>query len=74
MSITIVEERPDSADVVQLITELEIHLLALSHTQKTPVSILNRHFTLPDERKLGYDDHGASTGQPVFYLKKSSRP
>jgi pimeloyl-ACP methyl ester carboxylesterase len=32
------------------------------------LSILDRYFTLPAGRKLGYDEHGSSTGQPVFYF------
>jgi pimeloyl-ACP methyl ester carboxylesterase len=32
------------------------------------VSILNQYFTLPDGRKLGYDEHGPPNGQPVFYF------
>ena len=32
------------------------------------MSILNRKFTLPDGRKLGYDVHGPTTGRPVFYF------
>jgi pimeloyl-ACP methyl ester carboxylesterase len=29
---------------------------------------LNQHFTLPDGRKLGYDEYGPSTGRPLFYF------
>ncbi len=32
------------------------------------MSILNQRFTLPDGRKLGYDEHGPSNGLPVFYF------
>jgi len=35
MSITIVEERPDSADAVQLITELDTHLNSLAYPQES---------------------------------------
>jgi GNAT superfamily N-acetyltransferase len=35
MSITIVEERPDSADAVQLINELDTHLNALPYPQES---------------------------------------
>ena len=35
MPITIVEERPDSADAVQLITELDAHLMGYAYPQES---------------------------------------
>lgn len=32
------------------------------------MSKLNQQIQLPDGRKLGYDEHGAPDGKPVFYL------
>lgn len=35
------------------------------------MSNLNQQFQLPGGRKLGYDEHGAPDGKPVFYLHGS---
>jgi len=35
------------------------------------MSKLNQQFQLPDGRKLGYDEHGASDGKPLFYFHGS---
>lgn len=32
------------------------------------MSKINQQFTLPDGRKLGYDEHGPSSGKPLFYF------
>ncbi|PJB65604.1 MAG: hypothetical protein CO094_09585 [Anaerolineae bacterium CG_4_9_14_3_um_filter_57_17] len=32
------------------------------------MSKLNQRFQLPDGRRLGYDEHGAPDGAPIFYL------
>jgi len=35
------------------------------------MSKLNQQLQLPDGRKLGYDEHGAPDGKPIFYLHGS---
>jgi len=35
------------------------------------MSKLNQLFQLPDGRRLGYDEHGASNGKPLFYFHGS---